>query len=356
MSVRKTDAGWIADVRPDGEHGKRYRRTFPTKREALEYEAWLKTNTAQTPDWQPKKRDVRRLAALIDIWYTQHGTHLNSGEDTYSRLKNLCAALGNPFADKVNGEVFAEYRATRMAAGLSASNMNREKSYLLAMFNELKRLDVWKGENPLEKVRSLKIAERELAYLSLDQVGILLGELKKAKNEHVYLISEICLATGARWSEAEELRKPQVRDGLIQFAMTKSKKVRAVPIDRQLEADLEAHYKSKSATIGDERFFAYAYSAFISALERSGIVLPAGQAAHVMRHTFASHFMINGGNILALQKILGHSSLAMTMRYAHLSPDHLVEARQLNPLSKWRTMQEKNLVKTEDPPVEYKPE
>jgi site-specific recombinase XerC len=58
-----------------------------------------------------------------------------------------------------------------------------------------------------------------------------------------------------------------------------------------------------------------------------------------MRHTFASHFKINCGNILALQKILGHSSLAMTMRYAHLSPDHLVEARTLNPLTQWRGKQ-----------------
>nr|WP_245323009.1 tyrosine-type recombinase/integrase [Pseudomonas citronellolis] len=39
-----------------------------------------------------------------------------------------------------------------------------------------------------------------------------------------------------------------------------------------------------------------------------------------MRHTFASHFMRNGGNIPALQKILGHSTL--TIRYAHLSLDH----------------------------------
>ena len=66
------------------------------------------------------------------------------------------------------------------------------------------------------------------------------------------------------------------------------------------------------------------------------IALPPGQATHVMRHTFASHFMINGGNILVLQKILGHSSLTVTMRYAHLAPDHLNEARQLNPLAAWR--------------------
>jgi integrase len=44
---------------------------------------------------------------------------------------------------------------------------------------------------------------------------------------------------------------------------------------------------------------------------------------HLLRHTFASHFVMRGGNILALQKILGHSDLKMTMVYAHLAPDFL---------------------------------
>ncbi len=43
--------------------------------------------------------------------------------------------------------------------------------------------------------------------------------------------------------------------------------------------------------------------------------------------------MMNGGNILVLQKILGHSTIAMTMRYAHFAPDHLEDAVRLNPLS-----------------------
>ncbi|MFQ1084927.1 tyrosine-type recombinase/integrase [Bordetella trematum] len=72
--------------------------------------------------------------------------------------------------------------------------------------------------------------------------------------------------------------------------------------------------------------------AFRVALARAKIILPAGQMTHVLRHTFASHFMMNGGNILTLQRILGHSTLTMTMRYAHLAPDHLQEARRLNPL------------------------
>lgn len=51
------------------------------------------------------------------------------------------------------------------------------------------------------------------------------------------------------------------------------------------------------------------------------------------RCTFASHFMMNSGNILTLQKVLGHSDIKMTMRYSHLSPDFLEEATRLNPLS-----------------------
>ncbi|WP_410506520.1 hypothetical protein [Marinomonas sp. GJ51-6] len=43
---------------------------------------------------------------------------------------------------------------------------------------------------------------------------------------------------------------------------------------------------------------------------------------------------MNGGNILTLQKVLGHSDIKMTMRYGHLAPDYLEEATRLNPFSK----------------------
>jgi hypothetical protein len=54
---------------------------------------------------------------------------------------------------------------------------------------------------------------------------------------------------------------------------------------------------------------------------------------HVLRHKFAAHFIMSGGNILALQKILGHHDIKMTMRYAHLAPDHLETALRFNPFA-----------------------
>ena len=51
--------------------------------------------------------------------------------------------------------------------------------------------------------------------------------------------------------------------------------------------------------------------------------VPRNRIWHILRHTFASHFIMAGGNIMALQKILGHSDLKMTLMYAHLAPDFL---------------------------------
>lgn len=332
MSINKSSDGWLVDIQPGGRGGKRFRKTLPTKAEALTYEAWLKTKVTQTPDWQSPRRDGRRLLDLVELWHKHHGINLRAGENTYSRLKHLCAALGNPIAEQFKPEMFADYRANRMADGISANNLNREHSYLRAVFNELERLGHWKGGNPLIKVRQMKIAERELSFLNIEQIKLLLDAL----SGDAQLIAKICLATGARWSEAEGLRVQQVRNGQIQFTGTKSGKNRSVPIDDALIAELDEHLKKRHGNdkaIAD-RFFMYGYSAFREGVLKAGQSLPKGQLTHVLRHTFASHFIMNGGNILVLQKILGHSSLTMTMRYAHLAPEHLQEVKMLNPLAK----------------------
>lgn len=79
--------------------------------------------------------------------------------------------------------------------------------------------------------------------------------------------------------------------------------------------------------------FTPAYNTFRRSVEAIGLELPEGQLTHVLRHTFASHYMMNGGDILTLQRVLGHASLAMTMKYAHFSPGHMAEVVSLNPLA-----------------------
>lgn len=181
--------------------------------------------------------------------------------------------------------------------------------------------------NPLAKIKPIKIDEKELSWLNLDQIRHLLKTVEDySQNPHVLLITKICLATGARWSEVEGLKLRHVRDGKVSFHGTKSGKSRSVPVENDLFKEILSHLES----FGE---FSFSLSAFRRALEESAIELPKGQAAHVLRHTFASHFMINGGNILILEKILGHSSVMVTMRYAHLASSHFLDAILKNPLN-----------------------
>lgn len=150
-------------------------------------------------------------------------------------------------------------------------------------------------------------------------------ELENSTNSSVMIVARICLATGARWGEAEGLTGLQVRDGRITFNKTKSGKTRSVPYS---DALIENYVRNKTG-----KLFESCAGAFRKAVERANIELPAGQLTHVCRHTFASHYLMKGGDILTLQKILGHSTLTMTMRYAHFAPEHLADTPEKCPLA-----------------------
>lgn len=331
MAIKQNKSGWQVNIQPGGRSGKRVKKTFPTKAEALAWERHVQAKVQETPEWTPPKKDIRLISDLVDLWHKHHGAGLRDGEGRKRILLAMCKTMGNPRAELFTPDQFAEYRMKRLEAGISANTMNREQAYLRAVFNENIRLGHWKRENPLKKLRSFKVQERELSYLTLEQITTLLTRLTKSKNKHVALVAKVCLGTGARWGEAEQLRISQIRDGVIQFVQTKSSKARAVPITEELEKELKTHHEEYS---NDERLFTTAYSAFREGITEVKLKMSDGQLTHILRHSFASHFMMNGGNILALQKLLGHHSLTMTMRYAHLSPEHLQEARRLNPLAR----------------------
>jgi len=339
MTVSKQKNGkWLAQIFPNGREGKRIRKQFNTKGEAEAFEAYIKRESEEKP-WLGEKEDRRKLSELIDLWHRLHGQSLSASKSRLAKLHIVCRGMGDPIAAKITQKDWAHYRDQRLSGqidnGYHASpekwiakpiTVNREQQYLDAVFNELRRLGEWKLPNPIEGVRIFKEKEKEMSWLTDSQIKILLNACDSYGKIYLTRIVKVCLATGARWSEAERLNRSQLSPYKLTFTKTKGGKNRTVPIPRWL-------YDELSPLQG--RMFQPCYQEFKKMLALTDIELAEGQKTHVLRHTFASHFMMNGGNILVLQRILGHANIRETMRYAHFAPDHLEEAAQLNPLANY---------------------
>lgn len=338
MTVHKLpDGRWLCDFRLDGRDSRRIRKRFTTKGEAVAFETYYRDEAATKP-WVGEKEDRRKLSEIIELWYKLHGQQLSAHKSRMAKLHIVCRGLGDPVASQLTAKAWAHYRDRRLRGeidnGYHANpakwitkpiTVNREHSYLHAVFSELKRFGEWTLPNPLDGLRTFKEAEKEMSWLSNSQISELLHACEAYGKANVTMIVKICLATGARWSEAERLTQSQLSPQKLTFTKTKGKKNRTVPIPKWLYDELAG---------AQGKFFKACYQDFKKVLALTDIQLVEGQKTHVLRHTFASHFMMNGGNILVLQRILGHANIRETMRYAHFAPDHLEEAAELNPLSR----------------------
>lgn len=313
--ILKDDSGYYSSFAPE--------QVFTSERKAIQLDKRLSIEF----DRNNIGKDKRRLDELVTLWYRLHGKTLRDHIRLRKNLYRMSDRLGNPIASDLTSEDFAKYREQR-SMEVTTTTINREHAYLRAMFNELDRLGVIKFDNPLTKIRPFKEREKELRYLAHDEIGQLLEVCETFRNQSLVHIVKICLATGARWGEAEELKPSQIKNNQITFLNTKSSKNRTVPINQTLFDEL-----TSLEPVSDKRMFLSSLSTFRKAVARAEIDLPKGQLTHVLRHTFASHYVINGGNIVKLRDVLGHSEITTTMRYAHLAPDHLEETLLLNPLN-----------------------
>lgn len=207
---------------------------------------------------------------------------------------------------------------------IKPQTVNHEQRNLSAVFGTLKKLGHWSLPNPIAGIPTFKVDEKMVTFLYAQEIKTLLQFLSESNSKDVMIIAKICLATGARWSEAENLEGSQITEHRITYKNTKSRKVRTVPISKELYDEIP---KKRG------RLFTPCRKTFERVVAKAGIDLPEGQCTHVLRHTFASHFMMNGGNILVLREILGHSDIKMTMIYAHFAPTHLEDAITKNPLT-----------------------
>jgi integrase len=120
-----------------------------------------------------------------------------------------------------------------------------------------------------------------------------------------------------------------VRRGLLAVrAKLKGGKMRYVSMPPELAAEIRRY----SAVIGEDRISPPEPGAtsgrqrvegsFEDLLDRAGI---RASRFHDLRHTFASWYMMNGGDLYELAKILGHSNIKMTERYAKLGRQHIAK-------------------------------
>lgn len=329
---------WICECYPSGRLGKRVRKQFATKGEANAFEKFIMGETEDKP-WLGEKPDSRRLSEIISLWYSLYGQTLSSPEKLLNKLKMICHNLDDPLAIDVTPGLFTSFREKRLKgeaidpdgipmAAIKPKTANLDQSNLSAVYGTLKKLGHWKAPNPISGIPLFKIAQSELTFLSHHDIKKVMDACTESLNPDLLMVTRICLATGARWSEAENLNRSQVTKYRVTFTKTKGKKNRTVPISKELFDEIPNKHG---------RLFQPCRKAFERAIKRAGIELPVGQCTHVLRHTFASHFMMNGGNILVLKEILGHADIKMTMVYAHFAPDHLEDAITKNPLHglKW---------------------
>lgn len=315
--IRKIKTGWEVDFYPDGRGGRRVRRRgFKTRLDAV---AWLRLFE------QKGSGSGRRLSDLVSYWYEHHGCALKDHRHRVMKTMAIVKRMGDPFVVDLSVSDWMEYRFQRLQE-VKASTVNHEQRYLKAVFSESVRLGVIQ-DNPLANVRQLKEKHHEMMFLTLEQCKRLLSECLLSSNEHAWCVASICLATGARWSEAESLAWSSWLPGKVIFRDTKNGRDRAVPLCSDLQAVIEHRANS-----GPGRLFQTCRYAFRSAYQRCGFETPQ-QLTHILRHTFASHYMMNGGDLLTLQRILGHGSITMTMRYAHLAPSYLESAVRLSPMA-----------------------
>ncbi|EKA9380110.1 tyrosine-type recombinase/integrase [Salmonella enterica] len=321
MTIRKLDDGrWLVDVRPAGAEGKRIRKKFNLRSKAEDYEKYIIQNFHNNP-WQGRASDKRRLSELATAWWRIKGRNETYGEQYLMRLNKVIREMGDPRSCNVTSAAIIKYRSEKLAAGLKPNTVNRDLTVLSAMFTALSESEMYYGENPVHGVRKLKVVTTEMAFLSEEETAELLVTLEGDYRA----LAVLCLSTGARYGEAARLRGEHITGNRVMFTRTKNGKPRAVPISDDV---LNAVKKRKTG-----RLFSVDYVKFREALKAVKPDLPKGQATHVLRHTFATHFMMNGGSIITLQRILGHATIQQTMTYAHFAPDFLQEAVSYNPIA-----------------------
>jgi len=240
-------------------------------------------------------------------------------------LAHLKAGLGadTPLSD-ITASRISEYKAGRLntksvrtSRALTAAGVNRP----LALLRHLLRLahEEWEVLASVPKIRLEKEPEGRIRWLEPDEETRLLAACAKSQNKRLLAIVTVALETGLRKGELLGLTWDRVdfSRGVLRLEVTKSGRRREVPMRQGVYDVLSKLPGAREGRVWPAGSIRKAFEAAVEAATVDDFHF------HDSRHHFASWFVMRGGSLQALKEILGHATLAMTMRYAHLAPEHL---------------------------------
>lgn len=221
----------------------------------------------------------------------------------------------------------------------NAKGTNNIMAVMKSIFKEAHR-DGYLLKNPTEYISKLKEDPQHEKYWTRAEINQFL-----LSNTHhsMYDFFLLALNTGMRKGELGALQWDKVDFALNQITVTRTRDKyglkettktnlrRVVPMNSLTRACLLKLFNKRTDSpyvfVREDASpleIHHVYRDFTQAYKRAKIMnkIP----FHGLRHTFASQFVMNGGNIFDLQKILGHTDIKMTMRYAHYSNEHLQKA------------------------------
>jgi integrase len=216
----------------------------------------------------------------------------------------------------------------RTGRPLTAAAINRPLALLRCLLTLAHRK--WQLLPDVPHIEPEKEPEGKVVWLEPDAEATLVAAAQASRNADLGDVVVLAIETGMRRGEILGLEWASIdmTRGVISLASrrTKSKRRREVRM-RQVVYDVLAA-RRKANPEGEYVFAHRDWDHYRTAFETVAAKIttsPDGEPLtfHGLRHHFASTFMKRGGRLEALSKILGHATLAMTQRYAHLSPDYL---------------------------------
>lgn len=328
-----TGAWWICWVGPDGKT--RVRKIGDKRAAQAAYHRAKGDPEAYLP---AEQRTPRTISEMIDAYLRESQSTKRSARDDARYGAVWKAWLGSRSLDEVRPadvEAWRQLRSSQKPRPAPAT-LNRHVAFLKRVFNVAIR-DELTERNPAARVKLLAEENLVLRYLDDPEEDRLLPLLEWPLLGMV----EVALHTGLRQTEQLSLRREHVdlRRRVLRIPRSKSGAARAIRLNdvaleslrRQLAShDSEWVYPAPVEPRGrqvDERPGHMTYAsirvAWESALDAADV---RNFRWHDLRHTFASRLVMEGVTLPAVQQLLGHRSLAMVQRYAHLAPKHLEDA------------------------------